>query len=705
MNMTASDLIDKGEILVVDDTIANLQLLTDMLSAAGYKVRSAADGEMALHSVHIKPPDMILLDIMMPGMDGFEVCRQLKADENTRSIPVIFISALDDEQSKIKGFEIGAVDYINKPFHMEEVRVRVNTHLTLSRLQFDLKRQNERLLKEIAEHRQTEQALEQLNAELEEHVHQRTAQLTESQSLLAATQRLSRIGGWQWNIQTQTMEWTEETYRIHDLDPNEIQSGSPDHITRSLGCYEPEDQDILRKAFQKCVEEALPYDLEIPFTSVKGRRLYVRTMAHAVMEGDRVVKIIGNIVDITDKKQVESEKAQIEALNRQLQKAESLGRMASAIAHHFNNQLQVVMGNLEIAMDDPTQSAESMTSLNEAMKATRNATHVSKLMLTYRGQMPGILMTPLDLSEVCRQTLPMLQVTAPKGILIQTDIPASGPVVRSNTDQIQQVLTHLLTNAWESSDSDTKTIGLSIRMVSRSDIPLSHRFPIAWQPQHPSYACIEVADTGGGIASRDIEKLFDPFYTTKFTGRGLGLSVVLGIVSAHGGCITVNSEPGKGSVFRIFLPVQSETVAAPAETAVSAPIQTSGGTVLVVEDEGQVRQMVRIMLKRLSFEVIEARDGVEAVDVFQQHMDTIRCVICDLTMPRMNGWETIAALRRLSPDIPVILSSGYDEERVMADDHPETPQAFLGKPYQFKDLSATIQRVLDPASIVNRKAV
>lgn len=704
MNSTTSDLIGRGEILVVDDTITSLQVLTEMLSGAGYTVRSATDGELALRSIHIKPPDIILLDIKMPGMDGFEVCRRLKADETMRPIPVIFISALEDELSKIKGFEAGAVDYINKPFRIEEVRVRVKTHLTLYRLQQHLQRQNEVLQKEITEHRCTSQALEQLNIKLEERIRHRTAQLTESDALHNATQRLSKIGGWQWNIQSQTMEWTEETYHIHELDPNDVPSGSPELIACSLKCYAPEDRKIIQKAFQKCIDVAEPYDIEVPFTTVTGRKLYVRTTAHAVKEGDRVVKVIGNLMDITDLKQIENEKEKLEAMNRQLQKAESLGRMAGAIAHHFNNQLQVVMGNLEIALDDPAQSAESRISLNEAMKAARNAAQVSSLMLTYRGQPPG-KPSPIDLSEECRRNLPLIQAAVSKNILFETGIPAAGPIIRSNTGQIQQMLTHLLTNAWEAIGTETGTITLSIRTVSDSEIPLSHRFPIDWKPRHPMYACLEVTDTGCGIAPPDIEKLFDPFYTTKFTGRGLGLSVVLGIVCAHGGGITVTSEPGKGSVFRIFLPVISQAATAPVEKPVSAPIQIGGGTVLIVEDEAHVRQMIRIMLKRLKFEVLEAQDGIDAVEVFRQHSAQIRCVICDLTMPRMNGWETIAALRRLSPDIPVILSSGYDEERVMAGDHPETPQAFLGKPYQFKDLCATIQQVLDAGSGVGQNSL
>jgi CheY-like chemotaxis protein len=248
------------------------------------------------------------------------------------------------------------------------------------------------------------------------------------------------------------------------------------------------------------------------------------------------------------------------------------------------------------------------------------------------------------------------------------------------------------------------TIHLVVRTVLSKDIPASNRFPVGWQSHDSFYACLEIADTGVGIALADIEKVFDPFFSSKFTGRGLGLSVVLGIVRSCSGVVTVESEAGLGSVFRLYLPLSADKPSPEhiEQRADSGTAQATAhflevadkGAILLVEDEASLRRVAANSLKGLGFEVLAARDGIEALDMFRAHKDRICLVLCDLTMPRMDGWETIAALRRLSPCIPVILSSGYDEAQVMAGDHPEKPQAFLSKPYEFDVFCDTIFRVL-----------
>jgi len=383
----------------------------------------------------------------------------------------------------------------------------------------------------------------------------------------------------------------------------------------------------------------------------------------------------------------------LEIQNRQLQKAESLSLMAGAIAHHFNNQLQTVMGNLELILMDLPAGSAATENLTEAINASRRAAEVSGLMLTYLGQTSGEDEL-LDLSATCHLSLSMLGAVIPSKVIVESELPSPGPTIRANTNQMHQVLANLMNNALESIGDNPGTIKLTIRTVSPGAIPASYRFPIDWQPQSVPYACMEVTDTGRGIADREIEKIFDPFFTTKFTGRGLGLPVIVGIVRGYNGVVSVESEPGRGTAFRVYLPTSAEKIPRQQPKAVPAPKFESGGTVLLIEDEVMVRNMARIMLTRLGFKVLEAKDGVEAVGIFRQHQDEIRCVISDLTMPRMNGWDTLAALRRISPDIPVILSSGYNETRVMAGEHPERPNAFLGKPYQLKGLSDAINRVL-----------
>jgi PAS domain S-box-containing protein len=265
------------------------------------------------------------------------------------------------------------------------------------------------------------------------------------------------------------------------------------------------------------------------------------------------------VTDITDRKRYEAETAELEAQNHQIKKAESLGRMAAAIAHHFNNQLQVVMGNLEMVINNLPPGENPVEKLYSAMQAARKASEVSCLLLTYLGQKSG-KHEDVDLSEACRQSLTLFQSAAPKNMIIKAYLPSSGPVICANAGQIRHVLINLLTNAWEATRGIKKVIGLTVKTVYATDIPISLRFPVDWKPRDSVYACMEVTDAGCGITENDIEKIFDPFFSSKFTGRGLGLPVVLGIVKAHQGVVTVKSNPERGSIFRVFFPVLTEKI-------------------------------------------------------------------------------------------------------------------------------------------------
>ena len=266
--------------------------------------------------------------------------------------------------------------------------------------------------------------------------------------------------------------------------------------------------------------------------------------------------------DISDRKRKESERQKLEAQNRQLQKAESLSRMAGAMAHHFNNKLQAVIMSLQLTLDDTPSNSSQLENLTIALQSARKAAELSALMRTYLGE-TIFKREILDLSDVCQQCLPLLRIVMPPDIDLKTDLPLPGPTIQADASQVQHVLTNLLTNAWEASDGGNGGIHLTVRTVSAANIPAQRRFPFDCQLHDTDYACLEIADSGSGINDQDLERLFDPFFSRKFPGRGMGLAVVLGIARAHQWVITVESTPGQGSVFRIFLPISTEGVFGP----------------------------------------------------------------------------------------------------------------------------------------------
>ena len=504
----------------------------------------------------------------------------------------------------------------------------------------------------------------------------------------------SQDASYKRNLQTDTYDYLSPVFaRISGYTPEEMKTLS---IEAVLNLIHPDDLAQTERVVAESMSGASgkAYQIEYRFKHKEGQYRWFEDL-FTVMRDARGHPLarIGSVSDISKRKRVEAEKEKLELQNRQLQRAESLGRMAGAIAHHFNNHLQAVMMNLQMAMNDEAKNGMDAESLTAAMLSARKAAKVSTLMLAYLGQ-TAAKHEPLYLCDICQRQLPMLEADLPKDMVLKVDFSTPGPVIHANANQIQQVLVNLVTNAWEALGNTRGSIRVAVKTVGAAEIPAENRFPVDWQAQDTDCACLEVTDEGSGIAAADIEKVFDPFFSTKFTGRGLGLSVVLGIVRAHSGCVTVESRPSKGSVFRVFLPLSAEAVPLKSVPVVQAPRSAAGVTVLVVDDEPCLRKSIAIMLKRSGFTVYEAKDGVEAVEVFQKHRDEIGCVLCDLTMPRMDGWETLTELRKLVPDIPVILSSGYSEAQVMAGDHPELPQAFLSKPYELVALNDAIVRFM-----------
>ncbi len=541
----------------------------------------------------------------------------------------------------------------------------------LSEANNNLRQANEKLAEEIAERMKSEEALKN------------------SLSLLSASLESTADGILIVDRQGKITKWNMKFAEMWKI-PEEVLSNQDDEKVIKSVCSQLISPDKFKERVWGL--HAQPDQSSFDQIEFLDGRVFERYSQPQRID-DTIVGRVWSFRDITERKRAEEEKGKLEAVNRQFQKTESLSRMAGAIAHHFNNQIGVVIWGLEMAIEDMPRGGIIFKILTDTMQSAHKAVEVSKLMLTYLGQTTGIH-APLDLSKTCRLSLPLLQAGVPTEIPFTANLPSLGPTINSNANQIQQVLANLVTNAWESSGEKKGAISLTVMTVPPADISATHHYPINWKSQDLTYACLEVTDTGCGMADEDIEKIFDPFFSTKFHGRGLGLPTVLGIVKAHNGVVTVLSEIGRGSTFRVFLPVSGGNRLLQPDEKVQTLVKERGGTVLLVEDEEMVRKMTETMLTRLGYKVLLAKDGVEAVEMFQRYKAEIHVVLSDLSMPRMNGWETLSALRQIHPDISVILASGHDESKVIGDDQTARPQVFLHKPYQKAELKEALAKAM-----------
>jgi PAS domain S-box-containing protein len=538
-----------GRVLVVDDTSANLQLLTNLLRTHGYTVHPASDGELALQFVQSIQPDIILLDIRMPGMDGYEVCRRLKTDEKTGAIPIIFISILEAEDDKVKGFQAGAVDYITKPFHPEEVLARVQTHLRLQKL-------TEGLEQEVAE--RTEE-LHHANVRLQHELAERrqaAAALGRSETLLNTTQRLAKIGGWDWDVEKQISFWTEETYRIHGLEPKASASGSTEYIDRSLACYDPADRPVISAAFRRCVEQGEGYDLEFPFTDADGCRKWIRTTAFPVNAQGRVVRVIGNIMDITQRKLAEEElsrhRNQLEELVRartaELKTAnKELQAFTYTVSHDLRAPLRHIDGFLKLLQQHTgatldRQGRYYMDTISEAAK--KMGILIDDLLSFSRTGRKTIRREQVDLGGLVHEVIRELELEA-AGREIDWRIGAL-PGVVGDAAMLRVVLVNLILNALKFT-----------RPRQRARIEIGN------QPGTESETVIFVRDNGVGFDMSYVDKLFGVFqrlhHADEFEGTGIGLANVRRIITRHGGRVWAKGEVSQGAVFYFSLPQTTQS--------------------------------------------------------------------------------------------------------------------------------------------------
>jgi PAS domain S-box-containing protein len=399
----------------------------------------------------------------------------------------------------------------------------------------------------------------------------------------------------------------------------------------------------------------------------------------------KVVSVLGVVTDITERRRQEQSLLQS-------QKLESLGVLAGGIAHDFNNLLTTLLGNINLAQLCLPEVSPAWPYLETMELTVQRATDLTRQMLAYSGK-GRFVVGPVDLNQVVEEMSHLLGVSISKKVALRYQLQEKLPVLLAEASQIQQVVMNLVTNASESI-GDTEgivSIRTGIQIYGRED--LTRDFP--GQPIEPgTFLTLEVSDTGKGMPPEVQTRIFEPFFTTKFTGRGLGLAAMQGILRGHRGGIRVYSEVGKGSTFKLIFPAGSLEAAA-VETTGETPDWMGTGTILVVDDEEGVRLVAADLLKSMGFDVITAEDGLQALERFRECSDRIKAVLMDLTMPHLDGVETFRELRRLDPGCRVVLTSGYNEQEAIQDFLGKGLVAFVQKPFLRRDLMAAIQKAVE----------
>jgi PAS domain S-box-containing protein len=407
--------------------------------------------------------------------------------------------------------------------------------------------------------------------------------------------------------------------------------------------------------------------------------------------------------DITERKQAEAERMELERRLLHAQKLESLGVLAGGIAHDFNNLLLAMLGNLELAQEKLPAGDRARLSVEQAIHAAQRAADLTRQLLAYSGR-GQFIVHPLDLSRLVEENVHLFRAVLSKSTSLSLALYSPLPAVLADAAQMQQVVMNLLTNAAEALQDGKGEITLSTGVQDCTLDDMAHS-RLDERPPAGRFVFLQVMDTGVGMDAEALSRLFEPFFTTKVAGRGLGMSAVLGIVRGHQGAIFVDSTPGRGTCVRVLFPACDAPVQEPGPSltpAAARPTEAAQkplkGCVLVVDDERIVRQVCTDLLEFFGFSVITADDGQAGVDALQAYAGQVDLVLLDLSMPRLDGLEAFHLMREIAPQVPVVLSSGYDEKDALRQFAGEGLAGFIQKPYTMDNLRSKVAQAIQPRS-------
>jgi two-component system cell cycle sensor histidine kinase/response regulator CckA len=646
-------------VLVVNDNTDQLDLTQFILEQAGYRVLRAEHGAEGLEIATKKSPDLVVSDVMMPVMDGIEMCRRIRENPDLHRVPVLLLSALRvDSKSAVEGFHAGADDYLEVPFEQTRFIAKI------ARL-FERKRDEEAHIKLIQTQNALRESEERYRILFDNNPFPMWVTDVKTLRFLAINDAALKHYGYSKE------EFLSMT--IADIRPPEDVPA----LLKSLS--ETRSRKFQAKLWQHIKKDGTVIDVEI-------------TSHDLVFDGKPSRLILTN--DVTERRWAEITLRQIEEQLRQSQKLESVGRLAGGIAHDFNNMLTAINGYSDLILRRLPPNDPLRRNIEEIKKAGERSAELTHQLLAFSRRQ--ILQTKvLDLNKVISDTIIMFQRLIGEDIQLVASLSPEIGNIEADPGQLSQVILNLVINA-----RDAMPQGGSI-VIETERVQLDDRYAghhISVKPG--DYVMLAVSDTGIGMDEETKKQIFEPFFTTKEIGKGtgLGLSTVYGIIKQSGGNIWVYSEPGKGSTFKIYLPRIAETTKVSEKSSQSTDSHKGSETILLVEDETIVRKLSREVLESCGYKVIEAEHGVDALEICEKYEGKIDLLMTDVVMPKMGGRELAEILTKNYPHISVLFTSGYTDDAVILHGIIDVGTNFIQRPFTFDILARKVRELLDKSA-------
>ena len=624
-------------ILLVEDHPESRRTLQRLIERRGHEVVAVGSAEEAELELRKQPFSFLILDWMLPGKSGVELCQELRAAPNGEELFILLVTARDDAQDLERALEAGANDYLIKPLDPARLNVRLSVA--------------ERRIRALAERNQA-------RAELQEAVRKMTDILEKTSDGFFAVDR-----DWKFTFVNRQAEKLLDRHR-------------EDLIGKDFWVELPE---FTREAFEKNYRRAMSEQVAVEFeASDASGKVWFELLAYPSGGGVSVF-----LRDVTDRKRVEEERLTTGKL-------ESLGTLAGGIAHDLNNLLTVISGNIGLAqIEAPGSPANLLSFLSRAGEAAQHAAQLSNQLLTFsKGGTP--LKRVVSISDLVTQAAEF----SLHGSNLRSNLDIQAGLWRSPVDpaQIEQVINALIINAREAMPS-----GGIVRVSARNlEIDANSGLPI----RPGRYVQVQVADNGRGIQKRLVTKIFDPYFTTKSTGTGLGLSISYSVVKKHGGLLHLERTSADGSTFTFYLPATDSEPPVPEPTLENEIFSFNHQRVLVMDDEAAIRDLTSELLGTLGYKVTTAPDGAEALKKYELAMrtgETFQAVILDATIRGgMGGVATMERLRDLDPNVTAIICSGYSDDAALAEFLTYGFRAALPKPFTRHELANVLQRAFEP---------